>query len=136
MPAAQPLPLSKIAEVPLGKSTRRLDYASLDPASSRLFIADLAGSRVLVVDIRTNTLIKTIPGIGGVHGVLAVPAIGRVYASATATDELVAINMTTLAIVSRAPAGYYPDGIAWAPSVGKLYVSDEHGQTAAARCAR
>lgn len=128
-PATHPLPLFQIADVSLGNSTRRFDYAGLDPASGRLFIADLAGGRVLVVDIRTSKLIKAIPGIGGVHGVLAVPERGRVYASATATDELVAIDMTTLAVIARTSAGHYPDGIAWAPNVGKLYVSDEHGQT-------
>lgn len=128
-PPALPLPLHQIADVPLGKSTRRFDYASLDPASGRLFIADLAGGRVLVVDVRTDTLVKAISGIAGAHGVLAVPERGRVYASATATDELVAIDMKTLAIVARSPAGHYPDGIAWAPKVGKLYVSDERGQT-------
>ena len=128
-PPAIPLPLHQIADAALGSPTRRFDYASLDPASGRMFIADLAGGRVLVFDVRTNTLVKAIPGIGGAHGVLAVPERGRVYASATATDELVAIDMEMLAVVARSPAGRYPDGIAWAPKVGKLYVSDEHGQT-------
>lgn len=128
-PPAIPLPLHQVADVPLGQTTRRFDYASLDPARGRLFIADLAGGRVLVVNVRTNTLVRAIPGIGGAHAVLTVPGRGRVYASATATDQLVAIDMETLAVAARSPAGHYPDGIAWAPKVGKLYVSDEHGQT-------
>jgi DNA-binding beta-propeller fold protein YncE len=64
-----------------------------------------------------------------VHGVLAIPELGRVYASATGTNEVVAIDAATLKILARTPAGDYPDGMAYAPPVHKLYVSDEHGGT-------
>jgi len=64
-----------------------------------------------------------------VHGVLYVPELDRVYASATGTDEVVAIDPKTLKITARVPAGDYPDGMAYAPEAHKLYVSDEHGGT-------
>jgi YVTN family beta-propeller protein len=67
--------------------------------------------------------------VSHVHGVLAIPELGRVYASATGTDEVVAIDDGTLEITARVPAGHYPDGMAYAPKVHKLYVSDEHGNT-------
>ncbi len=54
------------------------------------------------------------------HGVLAVPELNRVYASATATDEVVTIDSSTLKIVARVPVGKYPDGIAYAPEVGVI----------------
>jgi DNA-binding beta-propeller fold protein YncE len=94
-------------------------------------VADLAGSRVLVFDVRQNRLAGTIPGVQSVHGVLAVPELGRVYASATGVDQLVAIDETSLKIAARIPAGHYPDGIAWEPKLRKLYVSDETGRTVA-----
>ena len=74
-------------------------------------------------------VVKDIPKVSHVHGVLAIPELGRVYASATGTDEVVAIDDGTLEITARVPAGHYPDGMAYAPEVHKLYVSDEHGNT-------
>jgi len=64
-----------------------------------------------------------------VHGVLAVPELHRVYASATGTNELAVVDDQTLQIVARVPAGDYPDGVAYASKANKIYVSDLHGKT-------
>ena len=127
-PAAA-LPLVTVTDAPLTGGTSRWDYASLDPDTHRLFIAHLGDSTVTVFDTRDNRVVADIPGIGHVHGVLVVPELDRVYASATRTDEVVAIDRRTLKIVARMPGGSYPDGMAYAPDAGKLYVSDETGET-------
>ena len=121
--------LQAVADVPLGGNTTRLDYESLDPARHLLFIAHLGDSAVIVFDTQAQQVVKRIPGIGKVHGVLAIPELGVVYASATGTNEVVAIDERTLEVSARAPGGVYPDGMAYAPEVHKLYVSDEHGGT-------
>ena len=123
------LGLRKVADVPLPGSTTRWDYESVDARSHRLFIAHLGDSVVTVFDTAAQKIIAEIPGIGHVHGVLVVPELDRVYASATRSDEVVAIDATTLTIVARIPGGAYPDGMAYAPAVRKLYVSDETGKT-------
>lgn len=123
------LPLTTLADAPLSGHTTRWDYASLDPGRHHLFLAHLGDGVVTVVDTRTERVVADIPEVSHVHGVLAIPDLDRVYASATGTDEVVAIDATTLKIVARAPAGDYPDGMAYAPQAHKLYVSDEHGRT-------
>lgn len=123
------LPLKTMAEVPLPGRSTRWDYASLDPGRHLLFLAHLGDSAVVVFDTRSNKVIASIPGISQVHGVLVVPELQRVYASATGTNQLVAIDENTLKVIARMPAGVYPDGIAYAPSVDKLFVSDETGGT-------
>lgn len=128
---SQALPLKHVLDIPVDKATRRFDYASLDARRGLLFVADLAGGRVLVFDVRTNRLLKAIDQVQGVHGVLAVPELGRVYASATGVDEVVAIDEATLKITARTGGGHYPDGIAWDPREREIYVSDEHGATVA-----
>jgi DNA-binding beta-propeller fold protein YncE len=125
--AGAPLPLAFVKDILVGAPTRRLDYASLDPGRGLLFVADLAGGRVLVFDVRGGRLVKAIEGVPAAHGVLAVPELGRAYASATGAHELVAIDTKTLAVSARTPSGDYPDGIAWDPKERKLYVSDERG---------
>lgn len=127
--AAGKLPLRTVADVPLTGHTTRWDYASLDPTRHHLFLAHLGDSSVVVFDTQQQKVIAEIPGIRHVHGVLYVPELNRVYASATGTDEVVAIDAKSLAVMARSPGGDYPDGMAYAPDAHKLYVSDEHGGT-------
>lgn len=128
-PRAGKLPLQTVANVLLPGRTTRWDYESLDPERHLLFLSHLGDSAVVAFNTRSDKVAAVIPGVSHVHGVLAVPALGRVYASATGVNQLVAIDESTLRIVARAPAGVYPDGIAYAPGVNKLFVSDEHGGT-------
>jgi len=123
------LPLQPVADIPLGGNTTRLDYASFDAGRHLLFIAHLGDSAVIVFDTQARRVIARIANVSKVHGVLAIPKLRRVYASATGTNEVVAIDEDSLKITARIPAGVYPDGMAYAPEVRKLYVSDEHGNT-------
>jgi len=123
------LPLKPVADIPLGGRPTRLDYASLDPTRHLLFIAHLGDGQVIVFDTLASRVIKRVPSVASVHGVLAIPELSRVYASATGSNEIVAIDETTLDVTARIPGGVYPDGMAFAPDVHKLYVSDETGET-------
>ena len=125
--ASPPLPLRFVKDIPAGAPTRRFDYASIDSERGLLFVADLARDRVLAFDVKAGLLVRTVPGVASVHGVLAVPELGRVYASATGAHALVVIDERTFAITAQIPAGRYPDGVAWDPKERKLYVSDETG---------
>jgi DNA-binding beta-propeller fold protein YncE len=124
-----PLSLRAVADIPLGGHSTRLDYASIDAARHLLFVAHLGDSEVIVVDTASRRVVARIGDVSHVHGVLVIPELGRVYASATGTNEVVAIDEATYKITARMPGGVYPDGMAYAPDVHKLYVSDEHGGT-------
>jgi hypothetical protein len=50
-----------------------------------------------------------------VHGVIAVPQLRRVYASATDAREVITLDSRTGKVIARAPAGQYPDGLAYDP---------------------
>lgn len=77
--AANPvtLPLSQVVDVPLGGGTTRLDYESYDPGRHLLFIAHLGDSSVIVFDTQAQRVVKRIPDISKVHGVLVIPELGR-----------------------------------------------------------
>jgi DNA-binding beta-propeller fold protein YncE len=123
------LPLTHVADVPLPGRATRLDYESFDSVRHLLFIAHLGDSEVIVFDTQNSRVVARIGNIADVHGVLVVPELSRVYASATGTKEVVAIDEATLRITARVPGGVYPDGMAYAPDTRKLYVSDETGGT-------
>lgn len=120
------LPLKQVARVPLSGSSVRFDYTSLDPSSNKLYIAHMDASKLLVFDVRTRRVIRTIAA-PGVHGVIAVPQLRRVYASATDAREVLTLDSRTDKVIARAPAGQYPDGLAYDPIERHVFVSDESG---------
>lgn len=123
------LPLRTIRNVPLSGGTSRFDYQSMNSESGKLYIAHLGADLVTVFDTNSQTVAGDVTGLKHVHGVLAVPELHRVYATATGTNELAVINDKSLEVEARIPAGNYPDGIAYASREMKLYVSDKSGKT-------
>ena len=123
------LPLRTLRDVPLSGGASRFDYQSFDPNTGRLYIAHLGDSAMVVFDANKETMVGDVKDLSRVHGILAVPELHRVFASATGSNELAVIDDSTLQIVARTPAGDYPDGIAYASKANKIYVSDLHGKT-------
>ena len=121
------LPLRVIADVQLPGDTSRFDYASIDPSRHLLFMAHMGSDEILVFNTEEQKVVHRIPHVSNVHGVLVIPELKRVYASATGTHEIAVIDEDSFAVTARMPAGRYPDGIAFAPEAHKLYVSDETG---------
>jgi YVTN family beta-propeller protein len=124
-----PLPLRSVGEVPLPGDNSRFDYASLDEQRGLLFIAHLGASEVVEVDVRGNRVVRTIPNVSQVHGVLVVGPLNRVYATATGANQVVAIDEATGAEIGRAPTGQYPDGLAYDLRRNAIWASNESGGT-------
>jgi DNA-binding beta-propeller fold protein YncE len=120
------LPLRTVARVSLSGPAVRFDYTSIDPKTHTLWISHMDAGRLLAFDVIHRKLVRTIAA-PGVHGVIAVPQINRVYASATDARELLTINAKTGAVLAKAPAGEYPDGLAYDPARHHVFVSDESG---------
>jgi DNA-binding beta-propeller fold protein YncE len=125
--AAEPAPLTFVADVPLTGRAVRFDYQSLDERSNRLYLAHMNADELVVFDTKKRSVIATLSGFPSVHGVIAVPELGRIYASATGEHKVVVVDAQTLKIVGQAGPIHYPDGLAYAPGVKRLFVSDEHG---------
>jgi DNA-binding beta-propeller fold protein YncE len=123
--AAPSLPLRTVANIPLGGRSPRFDYQTIDPVARRLYIAHQGDGTILTFDLARRRVIGQIDGLADVHGVLVVPAIHRLFASATALHELVTIDTRTDHVVARTPAGVVPDGIAYDPVGRHVFVSDE-----------
>jgi YVTN family beta-propeller protein len=121
--------LQRVADLALSGGSSRFDYQSLDPRTRLLFIAHLGASIVTVLTTASNTVVADIPNVADVHGVLAIPELGRVYASATGDNQIAVIDERTLRVMATIPGGVYPDGMAYDPVEQHLFVSDEAGGT-------
>jgi DNA-binding beta-propeller fold protein YncE len=121
------LPLRAVGEIELPGDGSRFDYASVDSARGLLFVAHLGASEVIEVDVHSKTVVRTIPNLSQVHGVLVVPGLHRVYATATGEDQMVTFDEDTGAVLNRAPTGEYPDGLAYDPKRNAVWTTNETG---------
>lgn len=128
-PADRTLPaaLKVVADIPMPGPAVRFDYQSLDTVNGRLYISHMNADQLVVFDTKERKVVANLDGLRSVHGVLAVPEIGQVYASSTGEHKLAVLNMQSLQIVAKAGPINYPDGIAYAPKEKRVFVSDEHG---------
>src|SRR5262244_778407 len=116
-----------VADVPLPGPPVRFDYQSLDASDGRLYIAHMNADQLVVFDIKKREVVANLDGFPSVHGVWAVPELGRVYASATGEHKVAVVDMQNLKTIAKAGPVHYPDGIAYAPGPKRVFVSDEHG---------
>jgi YVTN family beta-propeller protein len=83
--------------------------------------------QLVVFDTAKREVVANLDGFHRVHGVIAVPELGRIYASVTGDHEVAAVDRAKLQVVARIGTIKYPDGLAYVPSVKRVFVSDEHG---------
>jgi DNA-binding beta-propeller fold protein YncE len=119
--------LVTVADVPLPGAAVRFDYQSLDLTSDRLYIAHMNADQLVIFDTAKREVVANLDGFHRVHGVIAVPELGRVYASVTGDHEVAVVDRDTLQTVARAGTIKYPDGLAYVPTTKRVFVSDEHG---------
>ena len=119
--------LKTVIDIPLPGPAVRFDYQSLDAKNGRLYMAHMNADQLVVFDAQKRQVIANLDGFKRVHGVIAVPEIDRVFASATGEHQMVAVDMNTLKIVGSAGPINYPDGLAYSPATRRVFVSDEHG---------
>ena len=114
-PDSSELPLRQVSETALTGGPVRFDYTALDVGRGRLFIAHMGASELIDVDVHAHAVVRTLPDLPDVHGVIVVPDKHRVYATATGNNQVVAIDEDSGQVVFRAPTDTYPDGLAYDP---------------------
>jgi len=119
--------LTEVADVPMPGSAVRFDYQSLDSEHGRLYISHMNADQLVVFDTKTRQVVANLDGFKRVHGVLAVPEIGRVYASVTGDRQVAAVDMQTLKVIGTSGPVIYPDGLAYSSATKRVFISDEHG---------
>jgi len=124
--------LREVAKFDLpGPPGKRFDYLTIDPEDHYLLSAHLAAGLLYVIDVRTNTVVKTIPGTPGVEGVEYVPGLKKVYTSNSGDNTIGVVDLKTMSVIKKLPTGAKPDGSTFAAPFRKLYVSDERGKSEA-----
>lgn len=125
-PAPAALSLEVVRDLVLPGGATRMDYISLDSASARAYLAHMGDGTIIAVDTATPAVLGVVHGMPLVRGVLSVPELGLVYATAAGSGEVVAVDAHSLRVRARIPAGNV-DGLDYAPAARRLFVSDQRG---------
>ncbi len=122
-------PLEKIAVIELpGPKGQRFDYLTVDGEDHYLLSAHLGPGILYVIDMRTDKLVRTIPGLPGITGLEYIPGLHKVYTSNWGEEKIGVVDLRTMSVVKRLPAESKPNGIAYAEPFRKAYVVNTLGK--------
>jgi len=126
--------LKVLRRIPIG-GEGGWDCLTMDAASHRLFVTH--GTRVVVVDVATDSIRGEIPDTPGVHDVALAHDIGRGFTSNGRDSSVSVFDLATLAPVARIklPARN-PDIILYDPASGRVFTFNGGSATATAIDAR
>src|SRR5437588_12752234 len=124
--------LRKIATIDLpGPKGQRFDYLTMDDEDHYLLSAHLGAGILYVIDVRTNKLVKAIPGLPGITGLEYVPGLHKVYTSNWGENKIGVVDLRTMTVIKRLPTADKPNGSVYAAPFRKVYVSDTDGKAVA-----
>jgi DNA-binding beta-propeller fold protein YncE len=124
--------LKQIATIDLpGPKGQRFDYLTMDDEDRYLLSAHLGPGILYVIDVRTNKLVKAIPGVPGITGLEYVPGLRKVYTSDWGEEKIGVVDLRTMSVIKRLATAAKPNGSTYATPFHKLYVSDTLGKAVA-----
>ena len=121
--------LKKVGAIDLpGPKGQRFDYLTMDQDDHYLLSGHLGPGILYVIDVRTNTLVKAIPGVPGITGLEYVPSMKKVYTSNWGENKIGVVDLKQMQVIKRLPTGEKPNGSTYAEPFGKIYVSDTNAK--------
>src|SRR5262245_32267784 len=122
-------PLRKIAEFELpGPPGKRFDYLTIDADDNYLLSAHLGAGLLHVINLATNTVVKTVRDVPGIEGVAYIAEGRKVYTANWGENKIGVVDLASMSVVKKLPTEDKPDGITYAAPFHKAYVSNERAQ--------
>ena len=104
------------------------DYLNVDESARRLYISH--GTQVEVVDIDAKSIVGTLPGTPGVHGIALAPELGRGFTSNGQASTVTIFDLKTLKKIADVPTGKKPDAIIFDPATSQVFAFNGDGESA------
>ena len=124
--AAANQPYQFLTEIPIG-GEGGWDILTIDSAASRLYLSH--ATKVVVVDLITDTVAGEIADTPGVHGFVAVREVQRGFSSNGKESKSSVVDLTTLKTTSKIDTGPNPDAVVYEPRHGEVYVFNHTGNS-------
>ncbi|OFW05420.1 MAG: hypothetical protein A3I61_14465 [Acidobacteria bacterium RIFCSPLOWO2_02_FULL_68_18] len=117
-----------IATVPAGEYGGASGIA-VNPAGTRVYLANTLGGTLSVVDLTTNTLLAQVPVGAYPWGVVVDPAGTRVYVANINSNSVSVIDAGDNTVIETISVGSAPHGVALNPTGTRLYVTNNVSNT-------
>jgi YVTN family beta-propeller protein len=122
--AAQSYTLVK--EIPVG-GEGGWDYLFVDSPAKRLYVSH--ATKVVVIDLATDTVVGEIADTPGVHGAVAATP-GRIFTSNGRSNNVSIVDAKTLQTIGKVATGRGPDFILYEPTHKEVYTFNGAGKSA------
>src|SRR4051812_12638964 len=106
------------------------DYATMDNAARRLYVSH--GTAVHVVDVDKGTVLGTIDGLQGVHGIAVAPEFNKGFISTRGSNSAIIFDLKTFEKTGEAKAGNNPDAICYEPKTKRVFAINHTSNDATA----
>jgi len=93
--------------------TQRSNRLVFTPGGQRVFISDLSGNELIILDAATHKEVKRMALGKAPEGILMQPDGALIYVALSGEDAIAVIDSKTLEVVKRLSPGSGPDGMAW-----------------------
>jgi DNA-binding beta-propeller fold protein YncE len=121
--------LKEVAKFDLpGPAGKRFDYLTVDDEDHFLLSAHLGPGILYVIDLRSNKVVKAIPGLPGITGLEYVPGTHKVYTSDWGEEKIGVVDLQAMTVTKRLPTSAKPNGSTYAAPFRKVYVSNTLGK--------
>jgi DNA-binding beta-propeller fold protein YncE len=104
------------------------DYLSVDGVNRRLYVSH--ATKVVVIDIDSNTVVGEIADTPGVHGIAVAPGLGHAFTSNGQESKASIVDLKTLKTISKVDTGENPDAILYEPGHQEVYTFNGRGKSA------
>jgi DNA-binding beta-propeller fold protein YncE len=107
------------------------DYAFVDPSAHRLYVSH--GTRAVVIDLDTDSILGEVTPANGIHGVAVAPAFHRGFTSNGRDTTVTIFDLATLATIgSVTVTGANPDAILYDDASKRVFTFNGRGVNATA----
>jgi YVTN family beta-propeller protein len=120
------VPYKFVTEIPIG-GEGGWDILTIDSAARRLYLSQ--ATKVVVVDLNSNTTAGEIADTPGIHAFVAVPELQRGFSSNGKESKSSVVDLTTLKTTSKIDTGQNPDAIVYEPRHGEIYIFNHTGNS-------
>jgi DNA-binding beta-propeller fold protein YncE len=129
-PSGQP-PLRLLQNIELPRVEGRIDHLALDPTGQKLFVAALGNNTVEVVDVRSGTHIKSLPGFREPQGIAGVPDANLIAVANGQGEGAQTIDANDYHAAKAISFGEDADNVRYDAVAKTLYVGYGNGALAA-----
>jgi DNA-binding beta-propeller fold protein YncE len=118
------LTLEGYLELPAHVRPGGFDHAAVHGRTARLYVAHTCNDAVDVIDCAEDRYLSSIPGLGGVAGVLLAEDQDLMFTSNRAEDTAGIVPLGNQTEATKVPVGVRPNGLAYAPGRRWLLVAN------------